>query len=48
MDFFKELKISLPTAEELLDAVLASENGEELTDRQLWILENFAVAGDCE
>ncbi|GEM_PF-2092488 len=46
MDFLKEHKILLPTAEEIINAQLLAENGGELTDRELWILENFSEGGD--
>ena len=48
MDFLKERKIPLPTAEEIINAMLLVENGGELTDRELWILENFSEDGDLE
>ncbi len=46
MGFLKEYKILLPTGEELINALLIAENGGELTDREIWILENFSEGGD--
>lgn len=48
MEFSKESKITLPTREEIINAMFLAENCEELTDRELWILENFSEAGDWE
>ncbi|MBI4210651.1 MAG: hypothetical protein HY544_04060 [Candidatus Diapherotrites archaeon] len=48
MEFLKELKIVLPTVEEIIETVRSAENGEELTDRELWILKNFSEGGDWE
>ncbi len=33
--------IQLPSRREMLNAMLSYEQGEELTDRELWILEEF-------
>ena len=33
--------IQSPSRREILNAMLSYENGEELTDRELWILEEF-------
>lgn len=48
MEFLKQLRILLPTAEEIIEAVLFQEAGVELTDRQLWILENYSGGGVFE
>ena len=41
------IKIQLPTVEEILNTIkLAQTNPDELTDRELWILEEFG--GDLE
>ncbi len=39
------LSIRNPTREEIIEALLRYQNGEELTDRELWILEEY---GDDE
>ncbi len=38
--------IQSPSRGEIIRAIAAIENGEELTDRELWILEGFG--GDFE
>ena len=35
------LSIRNPTKEEILEALIRYQNGEELTDRDLWILEGY-------
>jgi len=40
------MKIQFPKREEIISAFRASENGDELTDRELWILS--ACGGDSE
>ena len=41
------IEIKLPTGEEIRNAIeLAETNPEELTDRELWILEEFG--GDLQ
>ena len=35
------LSIRNPTREEILEALVRYQNGEELTDRDLWILEGY-------
>ena len=37
----KNQRIQLPTAEEIIDALHSAENEHELTDRELWILQEF-------
>ncbi len=37
----KNHKIQLPAAEEIIEAVLSADNDKELTDRELWILQEF-------
>ena len=39
-------KIQIPSAEEIISAMQSAENGNELTDRQLWILSEFG--GDVD
>ena len=39
-------KIRFPSAEEIISVLNSAENDEELTDRDLWILQEFG--GDFE
>ena len=49
MEFLKESKITLPAREEIIAAQqLLETDSEFLSDRELWILENFSEAGDLE
>ena len=40
------LSIKNATKEEIIEALVRYQNGEELTDRDLWILEEFGEEGD--
>jgi len=46
MEFLKEIKIIPATAEEIISAMLSFKSDGELTDRELWIPENFS-GSDC-
>ncbi len=37
------LDIGKPSREEILEAGIKLENGEELTDREIWILSEYSV-----
>ncbi|HLC78801.1 MAG TPA: hypothetical protein VJG83_00085 [archaeon] len=49
MEFLKELKIMLPSEEEISEVNKLQEiDSEFISDRELWILENFSEAGGWE